>query len=121
MDTDKIIEQLENSLIAELNTPEPDNNGVTWLNEKLVDVYENLKIIIESDEHPPAHFHIKINGKKASFDIESCNKLDGSLSPNEEKKIKKWYNTTGAKELLIKIWNETRPSDCSVGKYRGQA
>ena len=43
MDTDKIIEQLENSLIAELNTPEPDNNGVTWLNEKLVDV---LKIIV---------------------------------------------------------------------------
>lgn len=118
MSTDRILEELENSLIAELNTPDPDSNGVTWLNEKLVDVYDNLKIIINSDEHAPAHFHIKINDKDASFDIESCNKLEGSLSPNEEKKIKKWYNQTGKKELLIKIWDETRPSDCPVGKYQ---
>jgi hypothetical protein len=116
MDTDKLITELENSLIGELNLPEPDKNGLTWMNEELVDAYKGLKISIKSDEHPPAHFHVKCQKINASFSIEDCNKIAGELAPNELKNLKRWYSNN--KQKLIDVWNRTRPSDCTVGEYR---
>lgn len=80
-----------------------------------VDKLEKIKIEIYSNEHPPAHFHISANGNKASFGINDCRVLENSgFSSKIIKNIEDWF--LHSKDNLIKVWNETRPSDCIVGK-----
>jgi hypothetical protein len=49
-----------------------------------------------------------------NFTIKDCEKLNGGLN-KWEKNIKKWHGKY--KEILIKTWNKTRPSNCPVGQY----
>jgi hypothetical protein len=41
------------------------------------------------------------------------------MKKSDVKKIKKWYRLKGNKQKLINRWNETRPTGCVVGEYRG--
>ena len=81
----------------------------------LVGHLKGLKIEIFSGEHPPPHFRVEYSGESNSFRID-----DGSpIYPNGDLKkyfrnIKKWH--TKNKQLLVETWNNTRPSDCPVGK-----
>lgn len=80
-----------------------------------VDKLGKIKIEIYSNEHPPAHFHISANGNKASFAIDDCKVLENSgFSSKVIKNIQNWF--LYSKDRLIEVWNETRPSDCIVGK-----
>ena len=85
--------------------------------KQLVDRVYGLKIIIFSDEHPPPHFHVKSPNVNASFIIENCEMLEGEISNRDYAKIKYWHRHF--KPTLIQIWNESRPTDCTVGQYRG--
>jgi len=83
---------------------------------KRVDLINNkIKIEIRHNEHPPPHFHIIIDREDFSVEI-----LSGKYLHNEIKNVKykkavaKWYEKN--RKLLIKTWNETRPTDCPVGK-----
>ncbi len=76
---------------------------------------KSLKIEVYPNEHPPPHFHVKSPSVDASFDIQDCSKLNGSISNKDFKMIKYWHNS--AKNILIKAWNDTRPTNCTVGKY----
>ena len=81
----------------------------------LVDKIGKIKIEIYSNEHPPAHFHISANGYKASLAIDDCRVLENSgFNPKVIKNIKDWF--LHSKDRLIKVWNDTRPSDCVVGR-----
>lgn len=81
----------------------------------LVDKLGKIKIEIYSNEHPPAHFHISANGYKASLAIDDCRVLENSgFSSKVIKNIEDWF--LYSKDRLIKVWNETRPSDCVVGR-----
>lgn len=82
----------------------------------LVATVRGLKIEIYPNEHAPPHFHVKSQNINASFTIEGCELLDGDISNSDIRKIKFWYNHS--KNLLIERWNETRPSNCTVGFYR---
>jgi hypothetical protein len=88
--------------------------GRRLLNEVLVDKIEGLKIKIWADEHPPPHFHVEYQGENASFSI-----LDGTRLPDVsgleryERNIKAWWAKN--KNLLIRKWNSSRPTDCQVG------
>ena len=79
----------------------------------LVDRVEGLKIEIFHDEHPPPHFHVTANGISAMFTIKDCEEMKGNLDSRELRLVKWWYNKSRSK--LIKVWNDTRPSDCPVG------
>ncbi len=79
----------------------------------LVDNINKIKIEIYSNEHPPPHFHVSIDNKKASFTIGNCSIVDGKINNKDYKKIKYWHNKF--KNILIKVWNETRPDNCKVG------
>lgn len=85
--------------------------------KQLVAKIKSLKIEVYSNEHPPPHFHVKSPNIDASFDIENCEKLEGEISGKDYKVIKFWHSE--AKELLIKSWNDTRPTNCTVGEYVG--
>ena len=84
---------------------------------QLVDRINGLKIEIYSNEHPPPHFHVKSPNVNASFSIESCEKLEGCINSQDLKKVKYWYQQ--ARPLLIDVWNRTRSTNCTVGKYIG--
>lgn len=89
-----------------------------FINTKhLITTLNNIKIEIYSNEHPPPHFHVKTNNYRASLSIEDCSILENSgFSKKVIKNIQDWFKHS--KIDLIRVWNETRPSDCAVGKIR---
>jgi hypothetical protein len=96
-----------------------EDDGESFLIEikQLVAKVNGLRIEIYSNEHPPPHFHVKSPNVNASFDIESCSLLEGSVDGRDKKKIQFWHRH--AKPLLINAWNSTRPTNCTVGAYGG--
>jgi len=94
-----------------------DANGEKKLIEtrKAITRLKGLKIEIYSNEHPPPHFHVKSPNVNAIFDIENCKKLKGTIDSKDYKLIKYWHKKS--KDILIKAWNERRPTECTVGNY----
>jgi hypothetical protein len=95
-----------------------ERNGELLIIEerRLVDKIRGLKIEIWPKEHPPPHFHVKSEKVNASFRIDNCEKLNGTVNQKEYRIIKYWWQQ--AKPKLIDMWNETRPTECLVGKYK---
>ena len=91
------------------------NREVHLLTEFLVDQIGGLKVEVFANEHPPPHFRVKYAGDTANFKIDDCSKINGGLD-KWYRNIRKWHGAN--KETLIKAWDETRPTDCPVGKYR---
>lgn len=82
---------------------------------RLVGVVRGLRIEIYPKEHTPPHFHVKSANVDASFRIDNCTRMNGSINRKDELAIKFWWQK--AQHTLINVWDETRPSDCIVGKY----
>lgn len=82
-----------------------------------VDARYGMRLEVRSNEHPPPHFHITAPDIDASFRIDNSAVLHGQVSTADHNKIKLWHSQ--AKPLIIKAWNDTRPTDCKVGPYRG--
>lgn len=97
-----------------------ESNGDLILLEtrQLVERIKGVKIEIYSKEHPPPHFHVKSPTINASFCINSCQKLKGRISNSDYLKIKYWHKHS--KNKLINVWNDTRPSGCTVGIYMSE-
>ena len=109
------IEEFENHLKDFINSGAYFYNGKIVEAKALVDKINNIKIMIYSKEHPPPHFHIISNEKKASLAIDDCRILENNgFKQNEIKRIKEWF--LYSQEKLIEVWNKTRPDDCIVGK-----
>ena len=92
-------------------TPE----GEVYETKALVDKIGSLRIYIYSREHQPPHFHVKCQEKQASYIIESCELLAGSLGKKEDKFVKYFHEQR--KQELMDIWQKTRTGDCAVGLY----
>ncbi len=73
----------------------------------------NVRIEIYPNEHPPPHFHVRSPEIDASFSIVECNYLEGNID-NKTKKHVEYFHQHHS-ELLIKAWNQLRPSNCPVG------
>jgi len=115
---DEYTEWLEAILHGPCSIWEEDDGELVLIEiRQLVDRINGLKIEIYSNEHPPPHFHVKSPNVNASFSIESCEKLEGSINSQDLKKVKYWYQQ--ARPLLIDVWNRTRSTNCTVGKYIG--
>lgn len=94
-----------------------NDQGQRLLNEREVDRIDGLKIIVYSDEHPPPHFLVTCSEGSQRFQISDCKPLDSSGLGKYLRNIRKWHENN--KEVLVKAWNESRPTDCPVGVYRG--
>lgn len=81
----------------------------------LVERVDGLRITIWPREHPPPHFHLEGNDIDASFSIDECKLIAGTVDSRSEKLIRWWHKRS--KHLLIKKWNKMRPTDCLVGIY----
>lgn len=114
---DEFAEWLEALLHNPCSVWEEDGDEFLIEIRRLVARVNGLKIQIYANEHPPPHFHVKSPNVDASFSIESCEKLEGKIESQDYRKIRFWHKK--AKPLLIKAWDETRPTECTVGPYEG--
>ena len=108
-------EYLDSILHGDCHILERDGELILIEQRRLVAVVRGIKIEIYPREHTPPHFHVKSANVDASFRIDNCLKMNGVISRKEELAIKFWWQQ--ARPKLIDVWDETRPSDCIVGKY----
>lgn len=91
------------------------DDGSLYFIKQLVAKVNNLRIEVFPDEHPPPHFHVVYPGVNASFALSNCSLLKGHIGNRERGLVKWWYDRSRA--LVIKAWNESRPTDCQVGPF----
>jgi hypothetical protein len=108
---DDTVEKLRQSF---KNGPIVDDQGRKLLEEHSVAMLQGLKIEIFSNEHPPPHFRVSYSGETNNFRIDDCSPLNGNALKKWFRNIKAWHQKE--QKLLTRIWNDTRPSDCTVGK-----
>jgi hypothetical protein len=114
------VEDLARSMnYAEMLEPKPGKRRADYI-EFLVGRFKEVKIEIFANEHPLPHFRVKTNAGTGNFSIDTCEPLHGADAVmRRHKEIRKWHKKY--RKHLIKRWNETRPSDCTVGKFRGRS
>lgn len=73
-----------------------------------------FKYEVFSNEHPPPHFRVLKGSDSAVFDLRTGDFIHGS---GKIRKLRQCVSRTypEIRSILIRRWNETRPSDCSVG------
>ena len=90
-------------------------DGQLYNIKQLVAQVNGLRIEIFSQEHAPPHFHVKGSDVDATFSINNGELLQGNIDGRRKALIGWWY--TRSRNRLITVWNQTRPSDCPVGRY----
>jgi hypothetical protein len=108
---DALEQDLEDSFLL---GPMLTDGGVRSLNEEQIARIGKLSVQVQSDEHPPPHFHIRYAGENASFAIIDGKRLPGVKGLERfEKNIRVWWQNNKCE--LIAAWNRLRPADCPVG------
>ena len=95
----------------------PDGNVIET--KVLVKEIKGVRIEVYPKEHMPPHFHASCNGRHATYRIDNCELMNGSLGSKEDRIVKYYYFKQGGKKVLEKAWANTRPGDRLVGKYTG--
>jgi len=85
----------------------------------LIAKVEGVRIEVYPKEHMPPHFHVSYNGHHATYRIDNCELMNGSLGSKEDRIVKYYYLKQGGKKVLEKAWTNTRPGDRLVGEYTG--
>jgi hypothetical protein len=80
---------------------------------QLVARVKGLRIEVYAREHPPPHFHIRGGDINATFSVTDCSLIDGQIGGRERALVEWWYKRS--RSVLVRAWNESRPSDCPVG------
>ena len=88
-------------------------DGRLYSIKQLVARVKGLRIEVYAREHPPPHFHIKGGDVDASFSLTDCSLIEGRIGGREQALVEWWYQRS--RPVLIRAWNESRPTDCPVG------
>lgn len=112
-----IVKPLADSIRQDTAINPDDPGGIRLLVEVSIARINGVKVEIFANEHPPPHFRVMYQGSTANFEIRDCALINGSREIlRHQRKIRDWWK--GHKQDLIDAWNNLRPSDCPVGKYR---
>lgn len=79
------------------------SDGSLYFIKALVARVNGLSIYVYPKDHPPPHFHIRGGGIDASFSIQDCVLLGGSVSPRHLALIKWWH--LRARDKLEATWD----------------
>ncbi|MDI6697993.1 MAG: DUF4160 domain-containing protein [Candidatus Saccharicenans sp.] len=85
----------------------------------MVAEFRGVRIEVFPREHMPPHFHVCYNSRHATYRIDNCELLEGSLGHREDKIVQYWYLKQGGKKAVEQAWKKTRPGDLQVGRYEG--
>jgi hypothetical protein len=88
-------------------------HGTLHYARPLVALVGGLRVEVRLEERAPPHFHVSAGPVNASFAIDDCALLHGDLPPGTLQMIHRWHK--GARPLLVRRWNATRPTDCPAG------
>lgn len=88
-------------------------DGQLYFIRQLVARVNGLKIEVFAREHPPPHFHVSGGGIDATFSIQDCALLEGSIGGRERSLVNWWFERS--RPVLVSTWNASRPSNCPVG------
>ncbi len=88
-------------------------DGELYNIKQLVARVDGIRIEVFAREHPPPHFHIEGGGIDATFSILDCSLINGRITGRERAFVEWWYKRS--RSVLVKAWNNSRPSDCPVG------
>ncbi len=117
--SDQLALELENDIFIAQTLAQPTRRAPTGNipTEFLVKEIYGIKIEVFANEHPPPHFRVKNADGEANYRIFDCKRLNGSGKILKcDRVIQKWWKKNKSK--IIDAWNEHRPTDCPVGKYR---
>jgi hypothetical protein len=67
------------------------SDGSLYFIKERVARVNGLSIYVYPKDHPPPHFHLRGGGIDASFSIQDCTLLNGSVSPRHLALIKWWH------------------------------
>jgi len=81
--------------------------------KQLVALVNRVKIEVFAREYPPPQFHLSGDGIDATFSVSDCTHLEGQIFGREKALVEWWFQRN--RSMLVKAWNESRPSDCPVG------
>ncbi|WP_431978968.1 DUF4160 domain-containing protein [Shimia aestuarii] len=84
--------------------------------ENVVCLQRGFKFEIFANEHPPPHFHVSNSGASARFDLTTGAPLSGRNDRKVVKHVRRHF--PAMQNDLIEFWNNSRPSDCTVGKVK---
>ncbi len=111
---DDLLDELSESFFWEEYHDRSTSTDHEGLSRLIVARVDGLSIKIWADEHPPPHFHVSYQGQDASFSILDCSRLPGvSGLQRYDRRIESWWRRN--RMHLIKKWNASRPTNCSVG------
>ena len=75
-----------------------------------IDRYANMKIEMNLEENPDPHVIIHIGISKAMYSLETLERIDGSLGP-DERYITRWFMKMGVVPSLQALWKEIKDAD----------
>ena len=88
-------------------------NEVLFCEEREIDRFDNVKVIVNSDDHQPLHFHIKTINPEGEyrvyldeyFNISNIEIKYGKHLPKRiERTVKRWFNEQdGKKEVITEL------------------
>lgn len=85
-------------------------NIVYFCEERTVGEYKNVQFIVNTNDHPPLHFHIKTTNPEGEyraffaddFSIKRFHTVYGDTIPRDVKKsVKYWYEEQDGKEKVL--------------------
>ena len=88
-------------------------HGTLHYARALIVLVGGLRVEVRIREDAPPHFHVSAGPVNASFAIDDCALLHGDLPPGALQMVHRWHK--GARPLLVRRWNATRPTDCPAG------
>ena len=72
-------------------------------------VYARLRrggrIIFQTGDHPPPHFHAEFGNDEATFYIDTGEMKEGYLPPQDLREVNRWYRRAGVDQLK-EAWDE---------------
>ena len=83
-----------------------------------ISTFYGLLIQMFFRDHAPPHFHVKSANIDAAFSIRDCSLLKGNIDGKTQRLIEYWHNLS--RDKLTVFWNQTRPTNCPVGKIKDE-
>jgi hypothetical protein len=88
-------------------------DGTLLETRHLVERVHGLQIHVYSRDHAPPHFHVLGGDIDAAFLVESGDYLKGRIDRRSLSFVEWWYKRS--RPIIVRAWNDSRPSDCPVG------
>lgn len=100
----------ETSIRVWVTGVEVNGDSALYLRGHDMAVYARLarggRIVFQTGDHPPPHFHAEFGGDVAVFAIRTGELLRGRLAPQDERVVRDWYHVApeAAVERLLEVW-----------------